>query len=382
MALALVVAFLLGAGTVWTYVTVNRAFSASSTSNGTSQGSNYPYPTYPSANPNNPYNPGNSNNPYNPYYPGSGAGSNNQSGQGGTASVTQAQSTGIVFIDTQVSGGVGAGTGMVLTSSGEVLTCYHVVAGSSTVSVTVADTNKTYSATVLGFDSTKDVALLQLKNASGLPTITVDPDQLSVGDTVSAVGNASGGAQLVRADGKVQALDQKLTVSSESPWGATENLSGMIETNAMAVPGDSGGPMFDSQNEVTGMTTAGSTDDSTSYATPISVAMGVVTTIKGGQDSGTVQVGPSGYLGITVDTTMGGQGQMIGSVVPGGPADKIGIVAGSTLTSVGSTTVTSDTNLADVIRVLKPGSRVSVTWITPNGTRKSGTATVGASPLN
>ena len=97
-----------------------------------------------------------------------------------------------------------------------------------------------------------------------------------------------------------------------------------------------------------------------------------------------MRVGPSGYLGIVVGNSSprGNQGQTITQIVKNGPADRIGMVAGSTLISVGGTTVTPRTNLADLIRVLEPGDKISVTWITPSGTRKTATATVGASPLN
>lgn len=307
------------------------------------------------------------------------------SGNTGTRSttVTAAQSKGVVLIEAQVSDGIAAGTGMVLTADGKVLTNYHVVAGSDKVAVTIADTGDTYSATVLGFDQTRDVALLQLKNASGLDTVTIDTDAVNTGDQIAAVGNASGGGKLVKAGGRVTATDQNLTVSSESPWGNSEDLTGLIETTAGAVPGDSGGPMFDAQTEVLGMTTAGSTSDHTSYAVPIATALSVVQQIETGQDAGTVRVGPSGYLGVVAATrTSGSKGIAIADVVAGGPADAAGITAGSRITKVGDTTITSKTNLANVIRNYEPGQQVSITWITANGHTKKATVTLGSSPVN
>ena len=243
---------------------------------------------------------------------------------GGTTTgnaVAAAQSAGVVLIEAETGSGIAAGTGMILTADGQVLTNYHVVAGSDKVSVTVADSGNTYTATVVGFDQARDVALLQLKNASGLTTVTVDNDQVAVGDAVAAVGNASGGGELVKAAGKVTATDQSLTVSSDSPWGSSEDLSGLVETNARAVPGDSGGPMFDSENEVLGMTTAGSTKERTSYAVPIATALAVVDQIETGQDAGTVRVGPAGYLGIKVADAETGStiGKTITQVVAGQP---------------------------------------------------------------
>jgi S1-C subfamily serine protease len=300
-----------------------------------------------------------------------------------SASVTAAQSKGVVLIESEVSNGVAAGTGMILTPDGKVLTNYHVVAGSDKVQVIVADTGDSYTATVLGFDQSRDVALLQLKGASGLATVTVDTDAVNEGDQIAAVGNASGGGKLVKAAGEVTATDQNLTVSSDSPWGNSEDLKGLIQTTAGAVPGDSGGPMFDAQTEVLGMTTAGSTTEHTSYAVPIATALSVVQQIETGQDAGTVRVGPSGYLGVVAAThTTGSKGIEISDVVAGGPADVAGITAGSRITKVGSTTITSKTNLANVVRDYEPGQQVRITWITSAGKTKAATVTLGSSPVN
>lgn len=309
-----------------------------------------------------------------------------QGRQGGSTtgnSVAAAQSVGVVLIEADTGSGIAAGTGMVLTADGKVLTNYHVVAGTEKIAVTVADTGNTYTAEVLGFDQSRDVALLQLKDAGGLATVVIDSDPVAVADQVAAVGNASGGGELVKAAGSVTAVDQSLTVSSDSPWGSSEDLSGLIETNARAVPGDSGGPMFDAENEVLGMTTAGSTRERTSYAVPIATALDVVEQIETGQDAGTVRVGPAGYLGIRVaDSDQGSTGKTITEVVNGSPADEAGVTAGSRLTRVGDTTIRRSTNLATVIRALEPGQQVTIEWTAPNGTTRQATVTLGSSPVN
>ncbi len=306
------------------------------------------------------------------------------SGSTRSKAVTAAESKGVVLIEAETGTGTAAGTGMILTADGRVLTNYHVVAGSTKLAVTVADSGSTYAATVLGFDQDKDVALIQLKDASGLDVVTTDDDQLGVGDDIAAVGNAEGGGKLVKANGEVTALNQRLKVSSDSPWGNTENLSGMIRTTAGAVPGDSGGPMFDDENEVTGMTTAGSTKEGDSYAVPIATALAVVQQIEAGQDAGTVRVGPAGYLGIEVASSefTGEQGATVTRVVTNGPADAAGITAGSRITRVGDTRITTNLNVANVVRALEPGQRVEVEWLTPSGKTKSATVTLGSSPVN
>jgi S1-C subfamily serine protease len=311
------------------------------------------------------------------------SGSTSTSAGATSSKVTAAQSKGVVLITATTSDGEAAGTGMILSSTGLVVTNYHVVAGSTELSVKVVDSKNTYVATVLGFDQTQDVAVLQLKDASGLDTVTTNTDQLSVSTKVSAVGNAEGGGKLVRANGSITDLDQSLTVSSDSPWGSTENLSGLIATNAGAVPGDSGGPMFNANAQVIGMTTAGSTKDSTSYAIPIATALAVVDQVKAGQDAGTVRVGPAGYLGVRVaSTSSNSSSSRVTEVVSGSPAAKAGITAGSHITKVGATTITDSTNVASVIRAVEPGTKVKISWTTTSGKAKSATVTMGSSPVN
>jgi S1-C subfamily serine protease len=301
-----------------------------------------------------------------------------------STSVTTAEATGVALIEGTTSSGTAYGTGMVLTADGKVLTNYHVVAGTTKLAVTLATSGDTYTATVLGFDQSKDVALLQLKDASGLATVTIDDDNVAVGDEVAAVGNANGGMKLVKADGEITGTDQDLTVNSDSPWGNTEDLSGLVSTDAGAVPGDSGGPMFDAEDEVLGITTAGSTADGTSYAVPISTALAVVQQIETGQDAGTVRVGPAGFIGVKVadgDYT-GVGGATVEGVVSGSPAEKAGITAGSRLTKIGDTTLTEKTNVAAAIRAVEPGEQVTIWWVTASGKSKHATVTAASSGVN
>lgn len=295
--------------------------------------------------------------------------------------VSAAESAGVVLIEAETSEGVAAGSGMLLTEDGKVLTNYHVVAGSDVVSITIADTADVYRATVLGFDQTKDVALLQLRGASELTTVVLDSDPVKVGEAAYAVGNANGDGELVRAAGKVTDTDKNLTVKSDSPWGSEEDLKDLIETSAGAVPGHSGGPMFDGEGEVLGMTTAGSQERRQSYAIPIADAMSVVATIEAGSDSGTVRVGPAGYLGVKFGS-IGAAGATVTEVVEGGPADDAGIETGSMISKIGDTAITRGLNLANVVRSLEPGAKVPVEWVAPDGGRERGTVILGSSPVN
>ena len=141
--------------------------------------------------------------------------------------------------------GTAEGTGMVLTSDGEVLTNNHVVAGSTSVKVRDIGNGKTYTAKVVGYSDTDDVAVLRLAGASGLSTVSLgNSDTVKVAQQVTALGNAEGkeGTPSVAA-GTVTSLGNTIT-AEDSGDGAQEHLTDMIRTNADIEPGDSGGPLL------------------------------------------------------------------------------------------------------------------------------------------
>ena len=156
-------------------------------------------------------------------------------------------------------GAYSLGTGIVLTSDGVILTNNHVINGATSISVTDIGNSKTYKATVVGYDESRDIAVLKLSGASGLTTAsTGDSSSLNVGDNVVALGNAGGvGGTPAVAAGSVTALNQSITASDESS-GSSEQLTGLIETNADIQSGDSGGPLVNSHGQVIGIDTAAS----------------------------------------------------------------------------------------------------------------------------
>jgi S1-C subfamily serine protease len=167
--------------------------------------------------------------------------------------------TGFVVIDTNLAyqGEQAAGTGMVLTSSGEVLTNNHVIRGATTVKVVVPATGRSYSASVVGYDVSDDVAVLQASGASNLKTASLGSSStVDVGEPVKAVGNAGGTGRLTSASGTVTGLARAITVNNDQ--GGSERLTGLIETNAAVRPGDSGGPLLNAGGQVVGMDTAAS----------------------------------------------------------------------------------------------------------------------------
>ena len=196
---------------------------------------------------------------------------------------------------------------MVLSSDGEILTNNHVIDGATKITVTVVSTGKSYAAEVVGTDPTADVAVLKLKDASGLAVARIgDSSTVNIGDTVIAAGNAGGvgGAPTV-ARGTVLGLDQAITASDPNGSNA-EQLTGLIEVNAAVQPGESGGPLYNAAGQVVGMNTAGSSArrrsaSTDNYAIPINTALAVAHEIESGKASSTITIGTPGFLGVEID---------------------------------------------------------------------------------
>ncbi len=328
--------------------------------------------------------------------PGSAGGSGGSSGNAAADKVSPA----VVNINTNsaVLGGSGAGTGMLLTSSGEVLTNNHVVSGASNIRVEVPANGRTYNATVVGTDATDDVAVIQLQGASGLPTIVRgNSGAVKVGDGVTAVGNAGGqgGAPTVTT-GSVQALNQSITVGDPAT-GVQESLSGLIQTDAQLQPGDSGGPLVDGNGAVVGMDTAASisgrrfqTVPAEGYAIPINQALGIAARIEAGQSSADIQIGPPAFLGVVIVSpssdgfggsgSAGTNGAAVTMVQAGTPAGKAGLQAGDVITGLGGRSVDSPAALKSILKTHKPGDKVSIQWLDSSGQQHRATITLAAGP--
>ena len=297
-----------------------------------------------------------------------------------TTSATAAQQVGIVDINTVLGlqSAKAAGTGMVLTSSGEILTNNHVVSGATSITVTVVTAGRTYAASVVGYDATQDVAVLRLTGASGLATVNTSSALQSVGASVVGVGNAGGsGGTPSAAPGTVLALDQTITATDENGSGS-EQLIGLIETDAPVAAGDSGGPLFDSGNQVVGMDTAASVSGaSQAFAIPIGHALAVASLIAAGQASSTVHIGATAFLGVEVQ---GRAGAEVAAVVPGSPAAVAGLAAGDVITAVGRHAVPTAASLSIVLQPLAPGQRAVIDWTDAAGAAHRATVALGAGP--
>jgi S1-C subfamily serine protease len=341
-------------------------------------------------------------------FPG-GSGSTAPAGSGAgpsdAAAIASRVDPGLVDVNTTVDYGEAqaAGTGMVLTSSGEVLTNNHVIEGATSISVTDVGNGKTYSATVLGYSVSSDVAVLQLAGASGLQTVTTASAAPAVGEQVVGIGNAGGtGGTPSYAGGTVTATDQSITASDELT-GTDEQLAGMIETNADIQAGDSGGPLVNDSGQVIGMDTAGSSSfqfasqaQGTGYAIPIATATSIASQVVAGRASSSVHVGPTAFLGIQLGQSNPAgfapgygygygfnqvSGVPVGGVVANSAAADAGLAQGDVITSVGGYAVTSQSGLQDVlVGDLSPGQVVTVVYTDSSGQQQSVTLTLGSGP--
>jgi S1-C subfamily serine protease len=303
------------------------------------------------------------------------------------------------------------GTGIVLTSNGEILTNNHVVNGATSVSVTDIGNGKTYKATVVGYDESHDVAVLQLSGASGLTTATTgNSSTVKVGDDVTALGNAGGvGGTPSVAAGTVTALNQSITASDEGS-GSSEQLSGLIETNANIQPGDSGGPLVNAYGQVIAMDTAASSgfqfggnggngfggngfgdngssnsgqDSSTQgFAIPIDTALSIASQIEAGQASSTVHIGATAFLGLEIASSdqQDSSGVTLAGVASGTPAAAAGLGQGDVITSLGGQTVSTGTDIQNILVGHHPGDTISIGWTDAYGQTHTATVTLTSGP--
>ena len=297
--------------------------------------------------------------------------------------------TGAVVIETNLAyqNAAAAGTGIVLTSSGRILTNNHVIAGATTIRVVVPKTTHTYTARVVGYDTKADVAVLQLQKASHLKTLTTDnASNLKLGARVTAVGNAGGTGRLTSSRGNVTGLHRSITVQGDS--GTTEQLTGLIETNAALQPGDSGGPLLNTAGRVVGIDTAASSSSPFAsasrhgYAIPIGKATTIAKQIVSGRSSATVHIGATAFLGVQLgnSSSFGGQGATIVGVVPGAPAAAAGLVPGDVIVAVAGRAVSGPSDIAPIILARKPGGKVTVTYFDASGQSQSAIVTLAGGP--
>ncbi|HEY1776332.1 MAG TPA: trypsin-like peptidase domain-containing protein [Solirubrobacteraceae bacterium] len=308
--------------------------------------------------------------------------------------------TGPVDINTRLGDeGTAAGTGMIVSSSGEVITNNHVIDGATSITATDVATGTTYKARVVGYDSSKDIAVIQLIGAKSLNTVTLgDSSTVRRGQSVITIGNAGGvGGTPSAATGTVTALSRSIT-ASDGVSGNSERLNGLIELDGSLEAGDSGGPLVNSSGEVVGMDTAASsgfsfrTSSSADFAIPINEVLAIAQRIERGDASTTIHIGATALIGVEIaaaESSPAGygygsastiEGAAVAGVEAGSPAAAAGLVAGDTITALGGHTVDSASALTTIKNAYRPGQRVSVAWADSSGTTHTATITLAVGP--
>jgi S1-C subfamily serine protease len=328
------------------------------------------------------------------------------------------------------------GTGMVLSSSGLVLTNNHVIDGSTGLKATVVTTGRKYTAQVVGYDPKDDIALLRLTGVSGLKTVQVgDSSKVTLGSPVVALGNAggAGGAPTVTS-GSITALNRTIT-ASDAGSGDSETLHNMLQTNAQIAEGDSGGPLANAAGQVIGMNTAANTQSfgpqgsNEGFAIPINHALALAHQMAAGNGSATIHIGLPPFMGIAVASTsssaassddspqqqlhqlnqtagqFGGginsngrclgngasnpvpastapasTGTLIAGAFCNAPAAAAGLTGGDVILAINGRAVGAPTSLTSALAKYHPGDRVSVTWMDTSGQRHTSSLRLTAGP--
>jgi len=318
-------------------------------------------------------------------------------GKGVVARIATAVDPAVVDIRTDIANQVGvgaeqaAGTGMLISASGEVLTNNHVVADSTRILVVVPG-HGTYRVKVVGEDVSQDIALLRLVGApKGLPFVrTGDSSSVQVGTPVVAIGNSLGlGGKPAALSGTITAVGRTITASDQVSTANAETLHNLLQTNAPLVPGDSGGPLVNLKGQVIGMDTAaesaGLTGYTAGFAIPINRAVAIADLIARGRSSSQIHLGESAFLGVLVGGTYinptnpfgfatgvtgpsgAPPGVRIDAVDAATPAARAGLQPGDTITALDGTATATNQELVAAIESHRPGALVTVTYVSASG---------------
>jgi S1-C subfamily serine protease len=302
-------------------------------------------------------------------------------------------------LDALEGGGRAAGTGMIISRNGEIVTNNHVVQGADTVGVTIRG-HGAHPAAVIGTDPAADIAVLRVSGLSGLPAVRFgDSARVAVGDQVLAIGNALGlGGSPTVSQGIISATGRAITATDQT-GSNPERLHGLLQTDAPIAPGNSGGPLVDAAGAVIGMDTAaasaGTGGASLGFAIPantIRVIAGEITAHKRlpglvfgrrpflgveivNSSQAANEAGPFGAFGNpfglwpAATTPSGTRGVVVAAVDPGSPAARAGITSGDVITAVDGHATPTTAALSRQVGAHKPGQVVSVTVSTRGGTR-------------
>ncbi|MCD8326231.1 MAG: trypsin-like peptidase domain-containing protein [Lachnospiraceae bacterium] len=271
-----------------------------------------------------------------------------------------------------------SGSGFIISSDGYILTCYHVVEDSDTITVSTYD-GTSYDAELIGYDESNDLAVLKIDGEDLQTVVLGDSDELSIGDGVVAIGNPLGELTFSLTSGVVSALDREITLSS----GVTMNL---IQTDCAINSGNSGGALFNMYGQVVGIVNAkysssssGTSIDNIDFAIPVSQVVDIVTSII---ETGNIE---SPYIGVSITdmtTTAAAntgmtQGAVVQAVTEGSPAEEAGLQAGDVITKADDTDITCSSDLVTFVSGTSIGDAVTLT-VNRSGETLEIIVTVGA----
>ena len=278
----------------------------------------------------------------------------------------------------------GAGSGVIISDDGYILTCAHVVEGASNVTVSINDTD--YTAAIIGADTDSDVAVLKI-DAEGLtPAVVGDSNALAVGEEVVAVGNPLGNLSGTVTNGIVSALNRNVPIQNND--GTVLNLT-LIQTNASISPGNSGGGLFNMAGELVGIVNAksdASGAEGLGFAIPINTAISIAQDLlEQGYVSGRPYLGIT-YIAVADETTamqlgVSTYGIYIVEVSPGSGAAAAGLEPGDRIVSIDDTEIAARDDVSSIIDQHAPGDTITIT-VARDGQMLTVTAALGEQTPN
>lgn len=270
--------------------------------------------------------------------------------------------------------GQGAGTGVIVSQDGYIMTNNHVVQGASSVSVTTSAGDIYDKVEVVGNDPLNDIAFLKVKDVEDLQAADLgDSSTLSIGQSVFAIGNSLGEYRNTVTSGIVSGLNRPVMASTQD-GSSTDSLSDLIQTDAAINPGNSGGPLVNSAGQVIGINTAVASDaQGIGFAIPINATKGVLASVIEDGEVKRAYIGVR-YLEVTPaiaheqklsvkEGALIQEGRGTSAVVEDGPADKAGLKSGDIVVKIDDMKIGTAGGMMSIIGMYKPGDTIEVKYL-------------------